>query len=88
MASKINLSSLVVWPLHVSILRQWFCCCLFMFVVAPIICVGLVLGILFCSAVHCVISSFVINLLGRRESWLLYFWCVLNVMSLLSLFVL
>ena len=41
---------------------------------------------LYCFVVLCALSSFAIISLGKRESWLLYFCCVLNVMSLLSFF--
>ena len=71
------------WLWLLSILRRWFCCCLF---------------IVYCCS-HCfwrfslrfVLQYFVTFLvvqsfLWGRESWLLYFCCVLNVMSLLSFF--
>ena len=41
---------------------------------------------LFCFAVLCVFSSFAINSLCQRESCLLYFCSILNVVSLLSFF--
>ena len=53
---------------------------MYSFVVAPIVCGGLVLGTCF------VLQYFVLLLCWGRESWLLYFCCVLNVMSLPSFF--
>ena len=57
-----------------------------LFVVAPIVCFGLALGL--CYVVQCFASSLVLHSSRwGRESWLLYLCCVLNVMSLLSFFV-
>ena len=47
--------------------------------------VGVLCKVFFCFAELCVFSSFEIVALQRRESWLLYFYCFLNVNSL-SLF--
>ena len=55
-----------------------------LFVVAPIVYWGLVLGLcLFCSSLFYLILQ---SSLRGRESWLLYFCYALNVMSLLSFF--
>ena len=70
MASATVRSKVVVLPLFIPAL----------FVAAPIVCRGLVLGAcLFCN-------TFIVSMHSshwERESCLLYFCCVLNVMSLL-----
>ena len=48
--------------------------------------VGFSIRYMFCFAEFSILSSFAIISLGNRESWLLYFCCVMNVLSLLSFF--
>ena len=55
-----------------AVLRWWFCCCWFLFIVAPIV------GSVFvpCFVVHCFMSFLVLQLFLRGcGSWLLYFVC-------------
>ena len=48
-----------------------------LFIVAPIF-VGVCVSSMFCCAVLSVVYSFAIILLGKRESWLLYFHFLLK----------
>ena len=76
---------------------RWLHCCLFLgrgsaivyslFIVAPIGCVDFVYGPFFVYAVLCVLSSFANIPLGKTELVTLIFYCILNVMSLLSFFI-
>ena len=47
--------------------------------VAPIVCGGFVFDPCFCE-VLCVLSNFSIILMGKKESWLLYFNCLPEVL--------
>ena len=59
------------------VLLLLFCC---------LVCFPLVVGFLclslFCCALHCVLSSFAIISKRKRESWLLCFYCLTNVLIL------
>ena len=63
--------------------RRWFCCCCCLLIIhcCSNCMLGDVLG-------HCFILQYFVCKLSRwgRENWLLYFCCVLNVISLLSEF--
>ena len=51
-----------------------------MLIVAPI--VGFCVSSMFCCTLLCVLSSFAIILMGKRESWLLYVGCPPGVLKL------
>ena len=59
-------------------LRQWFCCCLLLDIVAPIVCGGFVLLSTLGPFLFC-------NPLAGAESWLLCFYHLLDVIWLLLL---
>ena len=69
LVSKINYRP--QWLRSLSVLRQWFCCCLFIVSCCPHYLWGIVFGLRFVLQNFC---------------RLLYFCCVLNVMTLLSSF--
>ena len=56
----------------VSVLRQLFCCCYSLFVVAPIKCGDFGFGSLFCSIDLIVLSSFAIILLRKKADCYTY----------------
>ena len=53
------------WLRLLSVLRQWFWCCFFLFIVTPI--VGVCNCSMFCCTLLCVHSSIAIILMGKRE---------------------